>query len=100
MSTDVTILLTIVAMAAVTYVTRAGGLWLMRRMTPSPFIAACLNHLPGTLLIAIAAPLLFKGNPAEFIAAGMTVLVMASTGNLLLTLTAGVGTVWLLRLVW
>ncbi len=99
MPNETTVMVTIIAMAAATYVTRAGGLWLMRRMTPSPFIAACLSHLPGTLPIAIVAPLLFKGSPAEFAAAGVTALVMANTGNLLITLIAGVGLVWLLRAV-
>ncbi len=100
MPNELTVLFTILAMAIATYATRAGGLWLMHRMTPSPFVAACLNHLPGALLVAIVAPLIFKGSSAELAAAGVTVLTMACTGNLLITLTAGVGTAWLFRTLW
>ena len=100
MPNDPAVLLTIVAMALVTYLTRAGGFWLMRRTSPSPFLTACLNHLPGALLIAIIVPLLLKGGYAEWIAAGVTVLTMSSTGSLLLTLAAGVGAIWLIRMVW
>lgn len=92
-------LLTILGMTAVTYATRLGGLWLMSRVTPSRFTAACLEHLPGAMLIAIVAPLVLDGHTADLTAVAVTVLVMAKTGNLLMTLGAGVGTVWLLRMV-
>ena len=99
MPNDVTVVMTILAMAVATYITRAGGLWLMSHVTLSPFITACLSHLPGALLTAIVAPVLLKGGYPEWTAAAVTVVTMVYTGNLLTTLAAGVGTVWLLRVV-
>lgn len=99
MTHDLPVTVTILAMAVATYITRAGGLWLLSRMTLSPFMTSCLRHLPGTLLTAIVAPLLFKGDYAECTAAAVTVVMLACTGNLLLTLATGVSTVWLLRAI-
>ena len=49
-------LLTILGMAVAGYATRAGGLWLMRFVPSSPRVEAWLQHLPGTVLIALIAP--------------------------------------------
>lgn len=95
MRTDV--LLTILGMAVVTYATRAGGLWLMGRVTPWPAMAAWLRHIPGAVLIAIVAPTVFSSGPAEALAAAATALVAARTGNVLLAMAGGVAAVLGLR---
>ncbi len=87
----------ILGMALVTYATRAGGLWLMSRVRPSPRVEAWLRHIPGTVLASIIAPLAFSGGPKELLALLATVLVAARSGNMLLAMLAGVGSVWLLR---
>lgn len=99
MENELTVTMTIIAMSIVTYATRAGGLWFLERFTPTPFVSACLSHLPGTLLIAIAAPLVAAGGPAEWTAGLVTILIMGRTSNLLAAMTAGVITVALLRTV-
>ncbi|MBT5873532.1 MAG: AzlD domain-containing protein [Candidatus Latescibacteria bacterium] len=99
MENELTVTITIIAMAVATYATRAGGLWLLERFTPTPFVSACLSHLPGTLLISIAAPLVTDGGPAEWTAAFVTILIMGRTSNLLAAMTAGVMTVALLRTI-
>jgi uncharacterized membrane protein len=99
MGADPLALLTILGMAAVTYATRIGGLWLMGRVTPSPRVGAWLRHLPGAVLIAIVAPTLLAGGPAEALATAATVGVTARTGNFFLAIAVGVGAVWVLRQV-
>lgn len=91
MRTDV--LLTILGMAAVTYATRAGGFWLMGRVTPAPVLAAWLRHIPGAVLVAIVAPTVLSGGPAGALAAIATVLIAARTGNVLLAMVGGVAAV-------
>lgn len=91
-------LTTILGMALVTYATRAGGLWLMGRVRPTPRIEAWLRHLPGAILAALIAPAALTSGPAEALASLVTVGVAARTGSMLGAMVAGVGTVCGLRL--
>lgn len=95
-----TSMLTILAMALVTYGTRAGGLWLMGRVQPSPRVERWLRHIPGAVIVSIVAPIVAAGGPAELLATAATVGVGLRTKNVLLTMLAGVGTVWAARSVW
>jgi uncharacterized membrane protein len=92
-------LLTIVLMAAVTYLLRAGGYWLIGRFPLSPRIEAALTYLPGAVLTALVIPAVIDepgpGVPALVVVA----FVMRKTGNLFLALAGGVFTVWLVRQV-
>ena len=97
MAIDPVAMLTILGMALVTYATRAGGLWLMSRVDPSPRVEAWLRHIPGAVLMAIITPALLTNGPADAMAALATALVAARTRNLLLAMVAGVAAVWLLR---
>jgi uncharacterized membrane protein len=90
---------TILGMALVTYATRAGGFWLMGRVTPSPRLEAWLRHLPGALLAALVAPAIVAAGPAGWLAALAAGLIAARTGNVLLALGIGVAAIWALRLV-
>ena len=92
-------LLTIAGMALATYATRAGGLWIMARVTPSPRVEAWLRNIPGSVLMAIVAPAALTSGPADALAALVTALVAARTKNLLLAMIIGVATVWILRQV-
>jgi len=87
----------ILGMALVTYATRAGGLWLMSRVTPSPRVDAWLRQIPGAVLVAIVAPAALASGPAGVLAVLATILIAARTGNVLLALGVGVGMVWALR---
>jgi uncharacterized membrane protein len=99
MQTDATALFTIAGMALVTYLTRAGGLFLMERVTFSPRFKTWLNCLPGTVIISMVAPSVFSGNIAEAGAALATILVTIRFKSIFPAMLAGVGTVWLLRAV-
>ena len=80
----------ILAMAAVTFVTKVGGLWLLSRFEVSERLEAGISVLPGAIVIAILSPELAEGGPAEWAAAAVTLLVMRRTGSILLALIAGV----------
>ncbi len=90
-------LLAILGMAALTYATRVGGLWLMGRVTLSKRLETWLQYIPGSVLVAIVAPGVFSGGPLALIAALVTILVAARTSSLPLAMVTGVGALLLLR---
>jgi uncharacterized membrane protein len=49
------------AMTCAVYLTRAGGYWLMGRVTIGPRIRRMLNALPGAVIAATIAPILVQG---------------------------------------
>ncbi|ELZ25156.1 AzlD family protein [Natrinema limicola] len=87
----------ILAMTVVTVLTKVGGFWLLRRIEISERLEAGLSVLPGAIVIAILGPELAAGGPAEWGAAGVVVLVMWRTENILLALCGGIGAVVLFR---
>src|SRR6266436_7580268 len=99
MPNDTPALLTILGMALVTYLTRAGGLWLMSFVTPSPRVEAWLRQIPGAVLVAIVAPTVLASSLAETLAALASALVALRTKNVLVAMVVGVGAVWVLRMV-
>ena len=92
-----TALLAIALMAIVTYLTRAGGYWLLGRFALSPRLEAGLGYLPGSIFIALVVPATIEEGPAGAIAIVVTAIVIHRTNNLLLTLLAGIGTIWIAR---
>jgi len=90
-------LLTILGMALVTYLTRAGGLWLMGHIPLSSRLKEWLEYLPGTILVAIIAPTIFSTGWPETSAALATLLVAVRTRNVLLSMIVGVLVVFVLR---
>ncbi|WP_029348803.1 AzlD domain-containing protein [Bosea sp. 117] len=75
MSTNDAVLV-ILAMALVTYATRAGGLWLVGFMPMSPRLEAFLRYLAGAVLVAIVVPATVRGGAAAFVAVGTTLLAV------------------------
>lgn len=90
-------IITIVGMALVTYLVRAGGLVLMSRVTLSKRVMAWLRQIPGAVLVAIIAPDILKGGISQVISGLATILVMWYTNSLLAALVTGVATIWILR---
>lgn len=90
---------TIAGMALLTYATRAGGLWIIGRVRPTPRLERWLGHLPGAILAALVAPAALAAGPTEAIAAALTALVAARSGNLLAAMLVGVAAVYALRLL-
>ncbi|MHB1220225.1 MAG: AzlD family protein [Alphaproteobacteria bacterium] len=66
----------ILAMAAVTYATRAGGFALMRWLPFSARAKEFLGHVPAAVIGAFLAPTLASGDPATLAAIGTAFAVM------------------------
>ena len=97
MPNDMLAIITILGMALVTYITRAGGLWLMSFVTPSPRVESWLRQIPGAVLVAIIAPTVLASSLAETLASVVAVLVAWRSKNVLVAMIAGVAAVWVLR---
>lgn len=92
-------LLTIIGMALVTYLTRISGPWLVRLVQGNQRIESCLSRLPGSILSALLAPLVFAVGTAEAIASAITLLVSLRFKNMPLALIVGVGSLVALRCI-
>jgi uncharacterized membrane protein len=87
------VLVVIVLMAAATYVTRAGGFWLMRWVRLTPRVEAWIRHLPGAVLVSMVVPAALTRGAAETLAVAVTAGVMALSRNELAAMAAGIGCV-------
>jgi uncharacterized membrane protein len=89
----------ILLMGIVTYALRAGGFWLMGRITISARMEAALAYLPGAVITALVVPSALEAGPPGVIGVGIIAVVMWKRPSLLLAMVAGMGTVVLLRSV-
>lgn len=97
MTLDPWVLAAIGAMALTTYLTRAGGYWLFRVITPPPVVRAMLGYIPGTLFVSYVVPALVLGGVQQWVGAAATLAVMLATRNLALAIlggTAAAAIVW------
>jgi uncharacterized membrane protein len=90
-------LLVIMLMALVTYALRAGGFWLMGRITISSRMEAALAYLPGSVITALVVPSTIQAGLPGVAAVAVIALVMWKRPGLLLALLLGLGTVVLVR---
>lgn len=93
---DRSTLLTIVLMAATTYLTRILGYVALRNRTLSPRMLAVMDNMPGCVLISVIAPAFVADKPANLLALAITLLA-ASRLNILPTVLIGVASAGLLR---
>ena len=96
MTLDPTTLAAILAMAAVTYVTRIAGLFVAERLVLGGRAKAAFDAIPPAVLVAVIAPTALTTGWPETIAAGITA-VAATRLPLLGTIAVGVGAVVILR---
>jgi uncharacterized membrane protein len=94
--------LVVAAMAAVTALTRLAGVWggrgPLRETLTRGAVSRWLAHLPGAVLVAIAAPLAARGGTADTIAALVALAVAARTRSPLAAVAVGVvAAAWLRR---
>lgn len=92
-------LVAILGMALATFAIKAGGFLLAGRLPQTGFVALWLKHVPGAVLAALVAPAIATGSLADAVAATATALAYILTRNLLPAMIAGVGTVFLMRMV-
>lgn len=85
------------ALAAASFVCRAGGFWLMRFVTVTPKLKAALGAAPLAVMIGITAPAAVRGEWPEWLGLGVIVVVMRLTRSDLVAALAGVATVALGR---
>ncbi len=97
MSDDLLTVATIVAMAAATYLTRIGGLYLMRGVRVKGRLKAALDALPPAVLMAVIAPTVLATGPAETIAAAITAAAAFLRLPMIAVVAIGVAAVVVLR---
>jgi uncharacterized membrane protein len=91
-------LLAIIGMGIATYLTRVGGLFLMRFVTVRGRIKAALDALPPAILMAVIAPTITAGW-AEALAATITAGAAVMRLPLIVVLLVGIASILLLRFV-
>lgn len=89
-------LLTIVLMAAVTYLTRIIGFLALRNRTLGKRAVTVMEAAPGCVLISVIAPDFVADKPADLAALAITLLA-ATRLSMLPTVLIGVVSAWLLR---
>ena len=87
----------IVVMTIVVYLTRAGGFWLIGRITIGPRLRKMLDALPGAIIAATIAPLLLHGGVSALCAVGAALLVMIVVRNDFAAMGAGLAAAALAR---
>jgi len=72
-------LLAVAGMAIATFITRAGGFWLMRWVPMTPVLEAFLRGMAGSVVVAIIVPQAMKGDwPARAAIAASLVTMIAT----------------------
>ena len=99
MQIDVAISAAIAGMAIATYVTRAGGYWLMSLVPVTRRVERLLRHLASSVFVAIVTGGAVKGDPAATVAIVASMSVMATTRQATLALASGVGAAAVWRLM-
>lgn len=90
---------TIILMAIVTYAFRAGGYWMMGRVTLSPRMEAGLAYLPGAGITALVVPSAIEAGFPGIVGLAAVAIAMRRWNNLFLALVFGIGAVWIMRQV-
>ena len=84
-------------MAAVTYLTRIGGLWLMAVIPLSKRVERFLEAMSGTVLVSILVPAAIRGDGSAALAIAGAATVMVLTRQSLVAVIAGVAIAALAR---
>jgi uncharacterized membrane protein len=96
---DAATLLTIVLMAASTYLTRVLGYLVLRKRSLGARTQAVLENVPGCVLIAVIAPAFVSERPADVAALAVTLLASTRLG-ILPTVLVGIVSAGVLRHLW
>lgn len=93
MSLETNTLLAILAMAAATYLCRAGGYAILRLTRQPPFVEAMLRYLPGALFVAYVVPALASWGLVGWIGGAAAMAAQRLLRNFGLSVVAGVAAV-------
>ncbi|PLX69384.1 MAG: ABC transporter permease [Denitrovibrio sp.] len=89
--------LTILGMGIATYITRASGYFIASRFDMTPRFKAALAGVPVAIIISILGPELAKGGTAEFISAGIVIVLAYRKFGLLVCLGVGIVSINIFR---
>jgi len=89
----------ILIMALVTYLTRAGGVFIMSHVPIGPKVERFINAMAGSVLVAVITPMAVQGDWGARMALVATLGVMLTTQKALAAISAGIFTAALWRLV-
>jgi uncharacterized membrane protein len=87
------------AMTLVVYLTRAGGFWLLGRVTIGPRLRKILEAMPGAVIAATVAPILLHGGVSALLAVAAAAAAMLIVRNDFAAVVAGVAVAALARAV-
>ena len=85
------------AMTLTVYATRAGGFWLIGRVTIGRRLQRILEAMPGAVIAATVAPILLHGGVSGLLAVIAAALAMLAVRNDFAAVVAGVGAAALAR---
>ena len=85
------------AMTLVVYLCRAGGFWLIGRVTLGPRLRKMLDALPGAIIAATIAPLLVHGGVSGIAAVAAALLAMLIVRKDFAAVLAGIAAAALVR---
>ncbi|MCE8022463.1 AzlD domain-containing protein [Halomonas sp. MCCC 1A11036] len=97
-STAMGALAAIVIMALVTYLTRAGGVFVMSRVPIGPRVERFINAMAGSVLVAVITPMAIQGDWGARLALLATLGTMLVLRKPLPAIAAGILTAALWRL--
>ncbi|HEY4141928.1 MAG TPA: AzlD domain-containing protein [Pseudolabrys sp.] len=87
----------LLAMTLVVYATRAGGFWLLGRVTIGPRLRKILEAMPGAVIAATVAPILLHGGVSAIMAVLAAAAAMLIVRNDFAAVVAGVAVAALAR---
>ena len=90
MTPELTALLIVLGMSAVTFATRAGGAWLMSFLPMTPRLQRLLRHMAGSVMIAVVVGSVARSDAAAWAALAAGIGVMLATRRAILAMAAGV----------
>ena len=90
-------IIAIAVMAIVTYAFRGGGYWLMGRITLPDRLEAGLAYLPGAVITALVVPSMLEAGPPGVAGVAVVAVSMRVRPNLLIAMSLGIFTVWVIR---
>jgi branched chain amino acid efflux pump len=87
----------LLAMTLAVYATRAGGFWLIGRVTIGRRLQRMLEALPGAVIAATVAPILLAGGITAWLAVAVAAATMIALRNDFAAVLAGVAVAALAR---
>ena len=98
MNVEPTTLAAILAMAAATYFTRIAGVWIASNFALSGRASAAVEAIPGSVLVAVIAPLIAGAGPSG-LCAGLVTALAAARLPLVYAVAIGIASAALFRAI-